>query len=61
MIMSVLTVFVSVLLISNAALFIGLAYCRQARPDLRSRLFSWAVHNGTHRRASNRHHSGLPA
>jgi hypothetical protein len=61
MIMPVLLAFLTVLLISNAVLFIGLAFLRQARPDLRTRLFSWTVHNGTHRRSGDRHHSGLPA
>ena len=59
--MPVLRAFLTVLLISNAVLFIGLVFLRQSRPDLRTRLFSWAVHNGTHRRPGNRHHSGLPA
>jgi hypothetical protein len=59
--MPVLHAFLTVLLISNAVLFVVLAFLRQSRPDLRTRLFSWAVHNGTHRRSSHRHQSGLHA
>jgi hypothetical protein len=55
---SAIAVFV---IISNAMIFIALTFFRRERPNLRTRLFSWALHNGTRRRSTKARHSGFPA
>jgi hypothetical protein len=59
--MQIFSAFTVVVVVANAILLIALTRFRQDRPDLRTRLFSWALHNRTHRRSASQHHSGLPA
>lgn len=58
--MKILTAFIALVLISNAMIFIALTLFRRERPDLRARLFSWALHTGTRRRSNGHQHSSLP-
>jgi hypothetical protein len=59
--MQMFRAFIAVVLMSNAMIFVALIFFRRARPGLRTRLFSWALHNGTHRRPAGHRQSSLPA
>jgi hypothetical protein len=59
--MQTLGAFTGLVLISNVVIFVALALFRRERPDLRTRLFSWAVHGGARRRSTSARHSGIPA
>ena len=59
--MQIFGAFTALVLVSNAMIFIALTLFRRERPELRTRLFSWAVHNGTHRRSNRHRNPGFPA